>query len=67
MHVNYEKSLKTVSFLLHANHGFDQPPYEEISKEEYKKRVNKLKPIEGVQTGEVIDNLECVGGACPVR
>ena len=67
MRVNYEKSLKTVSFLLHANHGFDQPPYEEISKEEYKKRVNKLKPIEGVQTGEVIDNLECVGGACPVR
>jgi len=64
---NYEKSLKTVSFLLHANHGFDQPPYEEITQEEYEKRTAKLKPITGVATGDVLSDLECDGGACPVR
>jgi ribonucleoside-diphosphate reductase alpha chain/ribonucleoside-triphosphate reductase len=67
MKKNYEKSLKTVSFLLHANHGFDQPPYEEISQEEYEKRIARLKPVMGVATGETLVDLECVGGACPIR
>ena len=67
MEKNYEKSLKTVSFLLHNDHGFDQAPYEEITKEEYEKMASKLKTIEGIETGDVLNELECESGACPIR
>ena len=64
---NYEKSLKTVSFLLHNDHGFAQAPYEEITPEHYEKMVSKLKPIESLTSGDLLDDMECEGGACPVR
>lgn len=67
MKKNYESSLKTVSFLLHANHGFDQAPYEVITKEEYEKRSSKLKDIKNVSSGDVLSELECAGGACPIK
>jgi len=67
MKKNYENSLKTVSFLLHSDHGFDQAPYEEITQEEYEKRVARLKEIEVVATGEVLEGVECEGGVCPIR
>ena len=67
MKKNYEKSLKTVSFLLHNDHGFDQAPYEEITPEQYEKMVSKLKEIKTIDGGEVLNELECEGGACPVR
>ena len=64
---NYENSLKTVSFLLHNDHGFDQAPYEQITKEQYEKRVSRLKEIKSLKSGEILDGIECEGGACPVR
>jgi hypothetical protein len=64
---NYEKSLKTVSFLLHNDHGFDQAPYEKITQEQYEKRVSRLGGIASMQSGELLDGIECEGGACPVR
>ena len=64
---NYEKSLKTVSFLLHNDHGFAQAPYEEITDEQYEKMISKLKPIESLDSGEVLEGIECEGGACPIR
>ena len=64
---HYENSLKTVSFLLHNEHGFDQAPYEEITKEEYEKMASKLKPMVGVESGDVLNELECAGGSCPIR
>jgi ribonucleotide reductase alpha subunit len=67
MKENYENSLKTVSFLLHSDHGFDQAPYEEISQEEYEKRIARLKEIEVVAAGEVLEGVECSSGACPIR
>jgi len=67
MEKNYENSLKTVSFLLHSDHGFDQAPYEEISQEEYEKRITRLKEIEVVATGGVLEGVECSSGACPIR
>jgi ribonucleotide reductase alpha subunit len=67
MKKNYEKSLKTVSFLLHSEHGFAQAPYEEINKEEYEKRVARLNIIENVEAGENLTELECAGGACPIK
>ena len=64
---NYENSLKTVSFLLHNDHGFDQAPYEQITEEQYEKRVSRLKEIKSLKSGEILDGIECEGGACPVR
>ena len=36
---NYRDSLKTVSFLLHQEHGFKQAPIQIITKEEYEKAI----------------------------
>lgn len=63
---NYEKNVKSVSFLLRQGHNFKQAPYEEITKEQYEERMQKIKPMAAVSVGEVISD-ECVGGACPVR
>lgn len=67
---NYNDNLKTVSFLLHSDHGFDQAPLEEITKEEYDKRVKNVKPITSVEIDEdSIDGSEigCAGGMCPIK
>lgn len=67
---NYDKSVKSVSFLLHADHNFPLPPYEECTKEEYEKQLSKIdKSIPLVQTvfnGDLdLDN--CATGACPIK
>jgi ribonucleoside-triphosphate reductase len=65
---NYESSIKSVSFLLHNEHGFVQAPYEEISQEEYNKWMQKVRPINvtNIGTGD-IESMECVGGVCPIK
>jgi ribonucleotide reductase alpha subunit len=66
---NYKNSLKTVSFLLYSEHGFDQAPYQEIFKEEYEEMLKKIKPIEMGAINDIadIESMECVSGACPIR
>jgi hypothetical protein len=66
---NYNSNVKTVSFLLHSDHGFDQAPYEEITKEKYEELVAKTKPITAVEVKEsdLLDSTECLTGACPVK
>jgi len=65
---NYENSIKSVSFLLHNEHGFAQAPYEEITEDEYKRFIEKIKPIHNLSISEgAIENMECVGGACPIK
>jgi hypothetical protein len=67
---NYNDSLKTVSFLLHNEHGFDQAPLEEITKEQYEELKSKVKAITSVQTineKDVVGVDECQNGVCPVR
>lgn len=62
-------NVKSVSFLLHSDHGFDQAPLEEITKEKYeemKASVTPITSIDSISLDEVeIDN--CDTGACPVR
>ena len=62
-------NVKSVSFLLHNDHGFDQAPLEEITKakyEEMSKSVTPLVSIDGILFDDVsID--DCDTGACPVR
>ena len=40
---NYKNSIKSVSFLLHQEHGFAQAPYEEIDEATYKKLTTGIK------------------------
>lgn len=72
---NYKNNVKTVSCLLHQDHGFKQAPYEEISKEEYQKYSSRVTPITGSeddlplddQERTLVDSQECATGACPIR
>lgn len=65
---NYETSVKSVSFLLHSDHGFDQAPYEEITEDEYYDLVAKVKVADAYTTaGDMLSIEDCEGGACPVR
>lgn len=41
----YEDKLKCISFLPLKEHGYEQAPYEEITKEVYKKMKKHLKPL----------------------
>lgn len=67
---NYSEGLKTVSFLLHSGHGFDQAPLEEITKDQFDELVRTTKPITGITFNESDiseDQIGCAGGACPVK
>jgi len=71
---NYKNNLKAVSFLLHNDHGFDQAPLEEITKEKYEDLNNKCVPIKSLGSSQfskedediVLDTV-CAGGMCPLR
>lgn len=64
----YKSNHKSLSFLLHSEHGFKQAPLEEITKEEYEALVAATKPITGVQEANIgLDDSECASGACPIR
>ena len=68
LHDNYFNT-KSVSFLLHNDHGFDQAPMEEIDVDTYNKMVADVTPITSLNSLKLedieIDN--CDTGACPVR
>lgn len=65
---NYNKFHKTLSFLLHSEHGFTQAPLEEITKEEYDELVSKVVPITSVAAGVYYtSDDECATGVCPIR
>jgi ribonucleotide reductase alpha subunit len=69
MKKNYKNKLKSVSFLLHSDHGFALAPYEEIDVDTYNKLKLKIKEVTFVdQINEyALEDLECEGGACPIR
>jgi ribonucleoside-triphosphate reductase (thioredoxin) len=65
---NYRENFKTLSFLLHSEHGFKQAPYEEITKEEYEALVKKTKLITKISQLDWDENdIDCTSGACPIR
>lgn len=67
---NYNTCVKTVSFLLHKEHGFVQAPLEEISREQYEDMISKTFPIKSVEVSEQDiseDQVGCVGGVCPIK
>jgi len=60
---------KSVSFLLHSGHGFDQAPLEEISESRYHEERSKVTPISSLSSVELddVEISDCDTGACPVR
>lgn len=62
-------NVKSVSFLLHSDHGFVQAPMEEISRETYERLKDGTTPIRSLTqiNMEDIDIQDCATGACPVR
>lgn len=62
-------NVKSVSFLLHNEHGFAQAPFEEITKDKYEEMSSKVVPITslGVLDMGDIEIQDCDTGACPVR
>lgn len=67
---NYENSVKSVSFLLHSEHGFALAPYEEVDAATYDKMLSKINfsiPIVIDATGTDVDAADCSSGSCPIR
>lgn len=65
---NYKNNHKSLSFLLHNEHGFKQAPLEEITKEQYDELVAKTRLITSIDSLDIgLDDSECALGACPIR
>ena len=67
---NYSDNIKTVSFMLHSGHGFDQAPMEEIDEETYNRLKKDTKEIKGVTFNEddiSEDQIGCEAGVCPIK
>lgn len=62
----HAESLKSIS-CLPKQHGYQQPPYEEIDKDTYAKLVDAIDHQHPLTSGGELDTLECEGGACPVK
>ncbi len=68
LRTHYNESFKTLSFLLESDHGFDQAPYETITKKEYKKMMKGVRPIMSVEVEEEDFQVDdCDTGACPIK
>ena len=64
---HYRNNHKSLSFLLHSDHGFQQAPYEEITKKEYDELVAGTKIITKLSHANFESNDECSTGVCPIR
>jgi len=65
---HFRHEIKTVSFLLQYGHGFDQAPYETITKEKYEEMVSKTTPITSVEVKESeMELMDCDSGVCPIK
>lgn len=64
----YEDRLKSIVFLRREGHGYEQPPYEEISREEYEDLRARIKPLRGELGHEhELEARFCEGGVCDVE
>jgi len=64
----YEDKLKAVSFLPVKEHGYEQAPYEEITKEKYIEMSSKLKPLNLSDTADrAIGEKYCDSDKCEVN
>jgi ribonucleotide reductase alpha subunit len=62
--------MKSVSFILHSGHGWDQAVLEEIDEEEYRDRMHRIQWTTSAARGVSslsLDDDDCATGACPIR
>lgn len=66
---HWNDNFKSLSFLLHSGHGFDQAPFEEITKKAYDEMISKSTLITGMDQEEVVfdSDDECATGICPIK
>jgi ribonucleoside-diphosphate reductase alpha chain/ribonucleoside-triphosphate reductase len=64
---HYKNSHKSLSFLLHSEHGFKQAPLEEITEEQYNALIASTRLITQVAEATIGLDDECATGACPIR
>ena len=67
---HYRNNHKSLSFLLHSEHGFHQAPFEEITKEQFDELSAKVTRITGLEKEVSVEyegSDECVSGVCPIR
>lgn len=65
---NYKDNHKSLSFLLHNEHGFDQAPLEEITKEQYDSLVANTRIITSIKGDLEFEGAdECSSGVCPIK
>ena len=63
-----EDKLKSASFLPLNEHGYKQPPYEEITEDKYKQLVADLKPLDLDETKDrAIGEKFCDSEFCEIR
>ena len=61
----YEDRLKGIVFLPATRHGYEQPPYQEITAQQYRDMVGKLKPLEGdLEHEHELEARYCDGDVC---
>lgn len=63
----YKNHHKSLSFLLHSDHGFHQAPYEEITKEAFDELKAQTTLITSISEANIGIDDDCASGACPVR
>ncbi len=64
---HYNENFKSLSFLLHQNHGFDQAPLEEVTEDEFDRMVARTRVITSVESAQFDDDAECASGVCPIK
>jgi len=63
----YESRLKAVSFLRYQETGYEQAPYEPITKEQYEEMTKNITPIERIETDEQgAGTVFCDGDSCEI-
>lgn len=63
----FERELKGISFLPEEDHGYDQPPYEAISKEAYEERKKSVEKIDLLDTEHEKTDKFCGSEGCEVN
>lgn len=64
---HYKTKHKSLSFLLHSDHGFKQAPYEEVTKEVFDALHASTRLITTIGSAEFDGGDECLQGSCPIK
>ena len=62
----YETRLKAVSFLKYEETGYEQAPYEAITKDRYEELAAKIKPIKRFKSAAGSGTKYCDGESCTI-